>query len=182
MEATGLRPSGSASRVYPRGNFSNAVPGRDHTSAWHDPAAKAYVFVDEPYSRGAEGVPEVRLAWARHHGWDIVKSKWGGMYFPDGGCELYLAADKAKGYSLAPILAALDALPPPIVEENWNGHTSPAMGSFVSPAALSKQEAPPIPPQLRPKPASRATVSYRLALTGERRRPPNARCGQAASA
>lgn len=171
MEATGLRPSGSASRVYPRGNFANAVPGRDHTSAWYDPTAKAYVFVDEPYARAVERITEERLAWARHHGWDIVKSKWGGMYFPDGGCELYLAADKATGYSLAPILAALDALPPPIVEENWNGESSPAMAGFVSPAALSKQQTPPIPLQSRQKPAPRVTVSFQTVLGGERRRP-----------
>jgi hypothetical protein len=171
MDVTGLRPSDSRSRVYPGGSSQNTVPGADHASKWYDPAHKAYVFVDEPYDRADEIIPEKRLAWARRHGWDIVKSKWRGMYNPDNGCVLYLAADKAKGYSLSPIVAALDALPPPIVTENWNGHSDPEAKNFVSPAAKSKQDVAPAAPPSNRKPGPRVTVSYHLFPGRERRRP-----------
>lgn len=172
MEATGLRPSAGRSRAYPRGSISNAVPGKDHYSEWFDPAAKAYVFVDEPYSRAAEHVSQERLAWARKHGWEMVRTRWAGMYNPDGGCELYLAADKAKGYSLAPILAILDALPPPMIEANWNGESTPAFPPFISPASLTRAAAPKADPKPRTKRSANATTGYRTLLSrSERRRP-----------
>jgi hypothetical protein len=171
MEATGLCPSGAGSRAYPRGSFSNVVPGHDHSSIWYDPAAKAYVFVNEPYKRGVEHISEERLAWARRHAWDIVRTTWPGMYNPDGGCELYLAADKAKGYGLARILAALDALPVPIVEADWNGESGALFPRFVSPAAKAKVEVESREPKPRRKPGMRATVSYNGMFGGNRRRP-----------
>jgi hypothetical protein len=172
MEATGLRPSAGHSRAYPRGNVANAVPGRDHYSEWYDPATKVYVFVDEPYSGGKQGLSQDRLAWARKHGWEIVRTSWAGMYYPEGDCTLFLAADKQKGYSLAAIVAALDSLPPPVVEANWNGDSGPVVPPFFSSAARAKAEAPRPTRQAQGKRSPRATVPYRMVLQRtERRRP-----------
>ena len=172
MEATGLRLSAGHSRAYPRGNVANAVPGKDHYSEWYDPATKVYVFVDEPYSGDEQGIPEDRLAWARKHGWEIVRTSWAGMYYPEGDCALYLAADNQKGFSLAASLAALDSLPPPIVEANWNGESGPVVPPFFSPAAKAKAEAPRPTPQTHGKRSPPATVPYRMVLQRtERRRP-----------
>jgi hypothetical protein len=171
MEATGLRPSAGHSRAYPRGDFQNAVPRMDHSSTWYHPVTRAYVLVDEPYHGHMKDIPEDRLAWARKHGWEIVKPSWRGMYYPDGGCVLYLATDKAKGHSLASIVAALDALSPPIVEAKWNGISAPPSPPFVSPAARPKADAPQ-PASASGKRNPPATVGYHPPLGGrERRRP-----------
>ena len=172
MEATGLRPSAGHSRAYPRGNAANAVPGKDHYSEWYDPAAKAYVFVDEPYSGAEQGISDERLTWARKHDWEIVRTSWAGMYYPEGDCALYLAADKQKSYSLTAILAALDSLPPPIIEATWNGESGPVVPPFFSPAARAKAEVARPTPQGPGKRRPRATVPYRMALhRTEHRRP-----------
>jgi hypothetical protein len=172
MEATGLRPSAGRSRAYPRGDFQNAVPGMDHSSVWYDPVTRAHVLADEPYHRAVKDIYEDRLAWARRHGWEIVKPSWRGMYYPDGGSVLYLAADKAKGCSLVPIVTALDALPPPMVEADWNGVSAPPSPLFVSPAARAKADTPRPVPKTSGKRSPRATVGYRPPFSrNERRRP-----------
>jgi hypothetical protein len=172
MEATGLRPSAGRSRAYPRGDFMNAVPGHDHASEWFDPATKAYVYVDEPYLRAVEGRQKEREAWADEHGWAIVRSDWLGMYNPDGGCELYLAADKAKGFDLVATAKTLNALPPPFVEADWDGRSAPMVPPFFSPAAEAVAACPRPEPKARGKRGPNATVGYRMVLMrGERRRP-----------
>lgn len=107
MDATKLRPSKSHSRAFPAGRSSNAIPGRDHYSVWYDRETKRYLFTDEPYEMAAEGKAAERAAWSEHHGFDIAKPSWPGMYNPDGGSRLYLIADAAKGAPLVPIIAAL---------------------------------------------------------------------------
>lgn len=172
MEATGLRPSAGHSRAYPRGSVQNAVPGKDHYSEWYDPKTRTYVFVDEPYTGGDQGIPQDRLTWANNHGWEIVRTSWAGMYYPEGDCALYLAADKRTAHRLEAMLAALDSLAPPFVEASWNGESAPVVPPFFSPAARAKAQAPrPIqPPQGTRGPL--ATVPYRMALQRtERRRP-----------
>lgn len=170
METTGLRPSSGHSRAYPRGSFTNAVPGNDHTSEWYDPATKAYVFVDEPYSRAVSDISPERLAWAEKHGWSIGLSRWAGMYNPEGGCELYLASDNAKGFDLKAALTALNALPPPMAEANWDGQSQTPFSTFVSPAAEAK-----VLPNKSTKRGPTATIGYRMLLSGRDRRRPAAR-------
>jgi hypothetical protein len=63
------------------------------------------------------------------------------MYNPDGGSRLYLIADSAKGIPLAPVVAALDRLPAPIVEAAWDGESAPSTSIFFSPGALARNEA-----------------------------------------
>lgn len=170
METTGFRPARSTRRAYPNSNPLNAMPEYDHTSIWHDPVADSYIFADEPYSRLNGEFPQNRITWAQRHGWEIVRTKSFGMYYPDGGCELYLAADKSKGYSLAPVLKALDALPPPPMEGNWNGQTTMFPARFVSPGALKKKAKSENPPR-KGKTGPRLTISYQMAFSGKRSRP-----------
>jgi hypothetical protein len=172
MEATGLRPSAGRSRCYPRGDFTNAVPGHDHHSEWFDPTTKAYVYVDEPYKRAIEGISEERQAWALQHGWVIGHPTWLGMYSPDGGCELYLAADAAKGFDMDRAVAALNALPAPFAEADWDGHTEPVSPVFQSPASELAAARPKPEPKSRAKRGPNPTVGYRTVFgRSERRRP-----------
>lgn len=172
MEATGLRPSAGRSRAYPRGDASKAVPGHDHASEWFDPTTKVYVFVDEPYGRATDWISDERLAWADKHGWAIERPSWAGMYNPDGGCELYVAVDKAKGFDLAGPVAALNSLPPPFVEADWDGRSQAIFPPFVSPAAEAAAAVPKPEPKPRAPRGPDATVGYHVVLSrNERRRP-----------
>jgi hypothetical protein len=113
-----------------------------------------------------------RQAWADKHGWAIVRPNWAGMYNPDGGCELYLTADKAKGFDLAAAANALNALPPPFVEADWDGRSEPMSPPFFSPTAEAAAAVLRPEPRPRAKRGPNATVGYRMVLMrGERRRP-----------
>ena len=169
MEATGLRPSSSRRRAYPHGDFDKAVPGHDHSSVWYHPVTKAHVFVDEPYSTRMQGISKDRLAWADRYGWDIVHPLRGGMYSPDGGCDLFLIADRTKSLDLAAACEALNAQPQPLVEANWNGRSEPLLPGFTSPAAKLEVSSTP-KPSVERKP--NMTVTYRPPFArNERRRP-----------
>jgi hypothetical protein len=144
MDATKLRPTRAHSRVYPGGSSSNAIPGRDHSGSWYDPVSKGYVFADEPYEPRALEHAAARAAWAAQHNYEIAKPDWPGMYNPggEGGSRLYLVADRRKGRSVADLAAALNRLPPPMVEENWAGNSAQGMERFRSPAELRRVNAP----------------------------------------
>lgn len=138
MDATKLRPSRSFSRAYPGGDSRNAVPGRDHYSIWYERTTKRYLFADEPYENSIKDKLHERDAWAKRHGYAIVKPEWSGMYAPDIGSRLYLIAHQTKGISLGPIVAALDKLPKPMIEEHWNGESAALMPYFVSPGSIAQ--------------------------------------------
>lgn len=172
MGATRLRPSKSHSRAFPGGRSSNAIPGRDHYSVWYERDTKRYLFVDEPYEEAAKGKLAERQAWAEKHGFTVIKSTWPGMYAPDVGSRLYLAADTAKGVALTPIAAALDQLPPPIVEEAWRGESAAMLPFFVSPGTMDKLAiAKDKPPTARKAAAPRNSVGYVQTFVGPQRRP-----------
>lgn len=172
MEATRLRPSKSHSRAFPGGRSMNAIPGRDHCSIWYDRDTKRYLFVDEPYEEAAKGKLAERQAWAQEHGFLVVKPAWPGMYAPDVGSRLYLVADAAKGVPLEPVAAALDQLPPPIVEEAWRGESAPMLPFFVSPGAIAKLATAKEKPPVARKPAGpRNSVGYVQTFVGPQRRP-----------
>lgn len=169
VQATGLRPS-NARRSYPQGRFQNQMPRSDHSSSWYDPMAKVYVRVNEPYSDGE--ITEAHKAWMAHHGWDIALSPWKGMYSPDGGCCMFLSADKAKGYKLKPLLARLTAAPPPVVAAKWNGESRPNLPRFVSPGQEAEKAAKAAAPLKARAPNTRlSSIEYIDVLSGKRRRP-----------
>lgn len=172
MGATRLRPSKSHSRAFPGGRASNAIPGRDHYSVWYERDTKRYLFVDEPYEEAAKGKLAEREVWAEKHGFTVIKSTWPGMYAPDVGSRLYLVADTAKGVALTPIAAALELLPPPIVEEAWRGESAAMLPFFVSPGAMDKlADAKDRPPTARKAAAPRNSVGYVQTFVGQQRRP-----------
>lgn len=140
MAATGIRPSEAHSRVYPRGSSSNRIPGMDHPSVWYDPQSKCHLLADEPYEKAAESKREEREQWARQHGFAVIRPKWPGMYAPhhfNGGSRLYLIANETKGGVPQSILDALDSLPTPPNEFDWQGESAPEWPPFTSPGALA---------------------------------------------
>lgn len=172
MEATRLRPSKSHSRAFPGGRSINAIPGRDHHSVWYDRETKRYLFADEPYEKSVESRADERVAWAKRHGYVIVRPQWPGLYAPDLGSQLYLIADEQKGMPLQPIASALDRLPAPIVEATWNGESAPMVPFFVSPGTAAKAKAEQERPKVVPKPSGqRNSVGYVQTFVGPQRRP-----------
>jgi hypothetical protein len=169
IEITGWIPS-NAKRSFPRGLFQNRMPGSDHDTAWFDPVAKAYIRANEPYSCGDRTVEQQQ--WATYHGWALAASPWKGMYCPDGGSSLFLAADASKGYSLEPILSILAAAAPPIVVADWDGESRPFLPPFVSPGRLTEIEvkAASTKPKQRPRGANNS-VKYNNFPFGMGRRP-----------
>lgn len=142
MDVTHLRPTRAHSRIYPGGTAQNRIPGSDHPSRWYDPQTKGYVYADEPYEPAVADRVDERAAWAAKHAYDIAKPNWPGMYNPGGpedkgGSRLYLIADRAKGPSVAALAAALDRLPPPMLEETWEGESGEGLSRFKSPAELA---------------------------------------------
>lgn len=171
IDATKLRPARSL-RAYPGSRSINAVPGHDHSSVWYDSNSKRYLFADEPYDLAAKNQAAERAAWSLRHGFTIIESPWPGMYNPDGGTRLYLISDSKKGIPLDPIISLLDKLPPPIIEEAWDGESAPLLPIFVSPGAIAHHEAI----NKKPKPTHQATgqrntVGYIQTLVGPQRRP-----------
>lgn len=170
IDVTDLKPSKAHSRSYPKGDNQNRIPGTDHGSTWYDSVAKQHVTLDEPYIAAAKHHVGERKAWEKTHGWKIERPSWGGMYNPDGGCELYMTADMSKGYTLAPIVAALNAAQPAIVEAGWTGESAPYIPFFFSPGTVASVAN--IKP--KPKPQTRRpsnSIPYSMFLTGQQRRP-----------
>jgi len=175
MDITGLRPS--KARVEPREGYSARLPGHDHGSAWYDPVAKHHVGTDEPYSGSALSKIAERDAWARKHNWLLAKPDWAGMYYPEGGSELFLYADASKGYSLDGLLKALSKAPSAIVPENCDRVAIEAHAPFVTPGEKAAAEAKRAIDAQRKAPSPRSpntTVEYRLPLSGKLRRRPKA--------
>ncbi len=144
LDVTGLKPSRSRTRIYPQGKSANAVPRRDHYSRWYHRDTGAHVLVDEPYDTIGSSLEAERKAWAARHGWQVGRSSWAGMYRP-GETLLYLAADGAKGFDLATMIAALDRLPPAMVPERWNGRSLAFDDEISTPAGPIVR-----PPRLKP--------------------------------
>ena len=171
MDATKLRPSQGYSRAFPGGDSSNAIPGNDHDSVWYDRKTQRYLIADEPYEAAVEGRKPEREAWAKQHGFVIVKPEWAGTYAPDIGSRLYLVADKTKGIPLSTVAAALNKLPAPIVESTWNGESAPMKPFFVSPCTVAKAAAVKDKPQTPNKlKGQRNSVEYVQTFVGQQRR------------
>lgn len=172
MDATKLRPTKSHSRAFPGGRSSNAIPGHDHYSIWYDRETKRYLFVDEPYEKAIDSRAQERTAWARQHGYAIVKPEWTGMYAPDVGSRLYLIADETKGIPLQPVAAALNKLSVPTVEDAWNGESAPMTPFLVSLGTIAKAAAEKEKSTAPRKPSGqRNSVGYVQTFVGPQHRP-----------
>ncbi len=172
MDATKLRPSKSDSRAFPGVRSNNEIPGRDHDSIWYDRQTRRYLIADEPYERAVDWMAQERETWAKEHGFVIVKPEWAGMYAPDVGSGLYLIAHETKGIPLEPLAAALNKLPPPIVEAAWDGESAPMAPYFVSPGAIAQAAAAKDKPKTpRRQSGQRNSVGYVQTFVGPQRRP-----------
>lgn len=169
MQGTGLVPSKGHSRAYPGGDPTNSVPGCDHYSIWYQRESKRFVFVDEPYDDGVHQDPR-RAAWALKFGQTIIRPSWPGMYFPDGGSQIYLIADTKKGADVAALGTALDRMPAPIVEADWNGESAPATPRFINPS-WRLNIAPAKDVATRSHVLNRNSVGYVQTLVGPRQKP-----------
>jgi hypothetical protein len=137
MEHTGLRPSRDHRAAYPDGTHDSHLPGADHSSEWHDPLTGQFILIDEPYGGAAEHYE--RAAWSRKYGWNLAKSAWPGMYYPYS-CELYVASKANPSFDFAGLMARIDAIPAPLLQEHWSGESGSFDDVFVSPAAKTKQD------------------------------------------
>lgn len=137
MEQTGLLPWRPGRQRSPIEALRDKLPGTDHPTHWTDVATGQVIVVDEPYG----GVPdeEARAAWATRHGWRIAKTSWAGMYSPYD-CDLYVVTDGSTGYDLDALVAKIDAMPVPLLVEDWPGESAGSWETVVSPMARTPQE------------------------------------------
>jgi len=177
MELTGLKPSearraGPGDRRYQRTYRDTRVPNQDHPTVWWDPVHKRHVLADEPYVRRKDPISEERLAWAQEHGWEIVKPDWGSIYWTDGGCWLFLMADRKNGPSLVPIAAALSDAPSPAAAKTWSGFSSEYSEVVETPGTKTQMMAK-AAEEKKPRKAARkrASVAYTEGFFGRRLRP-----------
>lgn len=139
MAATGLRPS-HAFRMVPAARHEGGMPDRDHYSVWVDPLTGRHLMTDEPYG-DPQAMLALRRAWACAHGHDVALSPKGGMYAPppDAGSHLFLISELDRGIPIAPVIAVLASLPPPLTAVSWTGRTLPFTDAFESPAMMAKR-------------------------------------------
>lgn len=175
MAATGLKPS--KSDALPGGGGTGRLPGRDHCSSWFDPATKRKIILDEPYAAAVADRQQERDAWAERNNWQIVKSAWGGIYFPDGGCELYLLSDRKKGGDLETIEAVLSTLDAPVVPENCRRIATNDAEPFRTPGEIKmeaeKAEKASMPKATRVVGKASNSVPYKMLFSSGAR--PNAK-------
>lgn len=132
MCATGLRPSSGFKRALPKvtGRYADEdsinarkPPGQDHPSVWFDPSTRRYLYAIEPYPSRAEITVDRRARWCETHGYEELVPTWPGMYAPHIEARLYLLSNRERGVPLGPIGQILNALPTPVMENQWLGET-----------------------------------------------------------
>lgn len=147
MEVTGLQPV-TIQAMREQANALRELPGRDHTSAWFDPATNAVLLLDEPYRASVVRQAQERAGWAATNGNRLLAPEWEGIYYP-GECVPHLVSKDAA--LVERVAAALSTLPPQIVPEPWPFPAGRNGEDFVSP----QREADGKPRKPRPGPSYR---------------------------
>lgn len=169
MEHTGLLPFRGRSAAYDDGLANDKLPDIDHPTYWVDPANGQFILIDEPYGDRPDEVK--RTAWSDRTGWRIAKTSWPGMYNPYS-CDLYAVTEGGSGYNLDALLVKINAMPAPLLEENWPGESCPSWETFVSPMAKTPQDVRRARCRGTVYPAASATtVPYSYSPGSSRRRP-----------
>lgn len=137
MEATGLKPSGDHTAMYPNRSHSNRLPSSDHASSWRDPTSGQFILIDEPYL--PPKVDGERAVWAKTHNWHLQASKWPGMYYP-GMSHLFVATDASTGYDFKGLIDKIDSIQSPITPENWIGTSINGHEAFFSPLCVTQND------------------------------------------
>ncbi|QRM45137.1 DUF5623 domain-containing protein [Rhizobium sp. BG4] len=172
MAATGLQPSSKAVPV--SDGRGSGLPGRDHGSSWFDPESRRYIYVDEPYAAAVKDRQDERADWGRRNGWEVARAIWPGMYYPEGGSELYLATEGKRGLPIGPVLADLSHIQAATVPENCKQVHVPDGEYFRSPGQERDANAKVLKPkQKRPSRAAADTVPFKMVMASGRR--PNAK-------
>ncbi len=172
MAATGLQPSSKAMPV--SDGRGSGLPGRDHGSSWFDSESRRYIYVDEPYAAAVKDRQDERADWARRNGWEVARAIWPGMYYPEGGSELYLATDRKKGLPIGPVLSGMSRIQAATVPENCKQVHVPDGGYFRSPGQERDATAKVLKlKQKRPPRATPHTVPFKMVMASGRR--PNAK-------
>lgn len=169
MEQTNLRPCCDYRKANPKVMENDKLPNIDHSTDWVDPTNGQYILIDEPYGN----VPDeaTRADWASRTGWRIIKTSWPGLYSPYD-CDLYVATDNQTSYDLEGLAAKINAMPSPLIPENWNGESSSSWETFVSPMAQTQQDKRRARSKGTIYPASSATtIPYSYAMGSSSRRP-----------
>lgn len=169
MEHTGLRPSKDRRRSDAFDSIRRKLPGKDHATDWVDAATGQFILIDEPY----QGVPKEaeRADWAAEHGWRLEKTDWPGMYNPYN-CDLYVATGAAD-FDIDGLVTRINAMPPPLLADDWAGESVTSWETFTSPMAISPQDVRRARCRGTIYPTDSATsvpMSYNLGATGRRPR------------
>lgn len=88
-------------------------------------------MTDEPYVEAIERRMHERVQWADQHRYQVLKTKWQGMYAPDVGSRLFLVGSAIRGIDLDKMLTAIDKLPETFRADNWAGVSLKTLGLVV---------------------------------------------------
>lgn len=169
MEATGLHPCNAQLVARATADLDDELPGKDHSSFWHEPASGQFILVDEPYSRTR--ATREREAWARRNGWDLLATDWPGLYFPYR-CAFFVASRQTANFDLAALVGTIEAMAAPLTAETWWGESAPNHKTFVSPLSVSPQDRRRARAKGTVVPRSSSqTVPYRRDMLGSARKP-----------
>ncbi|HVZ30135.1 MAG TPA: DUF5623 domain-containing protein [Asticcacaulis sp.] len=174
IEATGLKPSGAKLRqAVPMFDDDGGLPGRDHYAVWRDALTGHLILTDEPYKSRIEQTGPLfdrrRSEWAKRNSWKVLAVDWGGMYYPEFGSKLYVAAAEADGYNLSGLVRKLNRMKPPISSVNWSGESGSTSEMFWTPGLLEKQIARRAPRKAPDAPVrQRNSISCTKSFSGER--------------
>jgi hypothetical protein len=87
-------------------------------------------------------------------------------------CDLYIVMEGRFSAELAELRSKIEAMPPPLLEENWPGESVPSWETFLSPKATTPQDARRARCRGTIYPAaSKTTEPYSYSLGVTRRRP-----------
>lgn len=169
VDTTGLRPYSRFLVAPVKRWHADRFPGMDHESTWQDPSTKSLFYTDEPYSGAVAGKLRVRLDWAARNGFELVESRWPGMYAPNAGAVLFLLAKDPQ--LIRRVADAADAMPAGPEEESWTGQSAPYRPIFRSPKEQARQLSPRAPRDPRLARATAGSIPFSLFLSGNSRRP-----------
>ncbi len=169
MEETGLRPCNARDTERALAGLDEELPGRDHSSHWHEPTSGQFIMIDEPYSRSRAS--RERTEWARRNGWDLAATNWPGLYFPYR-CAFFVASKQTADFNFGALVGTINAMPAPQTSEHWQGQSAPNHETCVSLLATSPQDKRRAKAKAtivaRP---SRQTIPYRRDMLGLARKP-----------
>lgn len=137
MALTGMQPAGSSRQVYRSSIATLKLPGRDHATIWHNSPTGNLVLIDEPYPGGLDNIQ--RPKWAEENGWRLVKTSWPGLYRPHV-CDMCIVMENRFSDELDELRAKIEAMPTPLLEDEWAGTSAPSLEIFVSPQATTPQD------------------------------------------